>query len=425
LYNVVGDIMKKAQKPKKRIVRFRHRLVFSFFRFVFLPIFIWPYRYHYQRHRLKKDGPYLILGNHTCMIDPILLSYAFDFPIYFVSSEQIFNLGFATKILRFLVHPLKKAKSVADIGTIKEIKQTLKEGGSVGMFVEGNVTYTGENPRTPRAIGKLIRHLQVPVIFYQMRGLYFTDPRWSVYRKKGYAWGEIKRILFPTEIAKLTDEELAQLVIDELYVNAYEVQKKYQYLYKGKKRAEGLERLIFACPKCHQMHAITTKDNEIRCTACQAQGTYLETGLIESKEFDDTLIEIDRKLKDILINYLQNLKTDTVISTNPGLLWNSLSSPKTKIGYCDAILTNHGIRFVLKNEVKAYSYEEIQQVSIQGKHKIIIYLKNGGRLLFDGLTKTNPKSFSPYLYLLTFQYYKYLQSEGGFKHEITSDILGL
>jgi len=158
--------MKKAQKPKKRIVRFRHRLVFGFFRFFFKPIFVWPYRYHYQRHRLKKDGPYLILGNHTCMIDPILMSYAFDFPIYYVSSEQIFNLGFVTKLLRFLVHPLKKAKSMADIGTIKEIKQTLKEGGSVGMFVEGNITYTGENPKTPRAIGKLIKHLQVPVIFY-------------------------------------------------------------------------------------------------------------------------------------------------------------------------------------------------------------------------------------------------------------------
>jgi 1-acyl-sn-glycerol-3-phosphate acyltransferase len=417
--------MKKAQKPKKRIVRFRHRLVFGFFRFFFKPIFVWPYRYHYQRHRLKKDGPYLILGNHTCMIDPILMSYAFDFPIYYVSSEQIFNLGFVTKLLRFLVHPLKKAKSMADIGTIKEIKQTLKEGGSVGMFVEGNITYTGENPKTPRAIGKLIKHLQVPVIFYQLRGLYLTDPRWSVYRKKGHSWGKIQRILFPSEIAKYTDEELTRLVIDELYVNAYEVQNEKQYLYKGKKRAEGLERLLFACPKCKQMHTITSKDHEIYCTACGAKGTYLETGFIESKDFDDTLIAIEKKLKDILIDYLSNLKADEVVSTDPGLLWNSLTNPKTKIGLCDALLTNKGIKFVFKKEVKFYSYEEIQQLSIQGKHKIIIYLKNGDRLLYDGLTKANPKSFSPYLYLLTFQYYKYLNSKGGLTHEITSEFFGL
>lgn len=151
----------------------------------------------------------------------------------------------------------------------------------------------------------------------------------------------------------------------------------------------------------------------------------METGFIESKDFDDTLIAIEKKLKDILIDYLSNLKADEVVSTDPGLLWNSLTNPKTKIGLCDALLTNKGIKFVFKKEVKFYSYEEIQQLSIQGKHKIIIYLKNGDRLLYDGLTKANPKSFSPYLYLLTFQYYKYLNSEGGLTHEITSEFFGL
>ena len=71
------------------------------------------------------------------------------------------------------------------------------------MFVEGNITYTGENPKTPRAIGKLIKHLQVPVIFYQLRGLYLTDPRWSVYRKKVILRGKIQRILFPSKLPNI------------------------------------------------------------------------------------------------------------------------------------------------------------------------------------------------------------------------------
>lgn len=422
---VVKNMKNTSQKNRQRIVRFRHRFFNFIFRLVLFPLFVWPYRYHYQRHRLKKDGPYLVLGNHSCMIDPILMSFAFDFPIYYVSSEQIFNLGFITKILRYLVRPLSKAKSVADVGTIKEIKQTLREGGSVGMFVEGNITYSGINPKTPRAIGKLIKHLQVPVIIYQLQGLYLTDPRWSVYRKKGRSWGNIKRILFPTEIANLTDDELAQLIIDELYVNAYDVQAKYQYRYRGKKKAEGLERFMFACPKCHQMRSITTEGDEIHCKACGAHGTYLETGFIESQDFDNNLVAIDEKLKDILINYLSNLMLDTKISIDNGLLWNSLTNPKTKIGQCQAILSPQGLDFVMKDRDIKYCYDEIQQISIQGKHKIIIYLKNGDRLLFDGLTKANPKSFSPYLYLLTFQYYKYVQSQGGTNHEITRDILGL
>ena len=88
----------KKHKPKT------NRSLSSPFSLWFLSIFFKPILFGLiditQRHRLEKDGPYLILGNHTCMIDPILMSYALISDLL-CQFRTDFNLGFVTKLLRF------------------------------------------------------------------------------------------------------------------------------------------------------------------------------------------------------------------------------------------------------------------------------------------------------------------------------------
>lgn len=390
-------IIRKEKQPKA--VRFRHRMTFLIFRFLLYLPFVIRYRFKYIKYRLKKEGPFLILSNHSCAVDPILMSYSFNFPIYYVSSEQIFNLGLITKILKYLVNPISKSKSLADIGTIKSIKKIINEGGSIGMFVEGNVPYNGENPHTPFAISKLIKHLKIPVILYNFNGLYLSNPRWARYRKFGPTKGYIKRILFPSEYANLTDEEVYKIVVNELYVNAYEEQLKTQHHYHGKRLAEGLERFVFICPKCKSIKTIKTNKNEIFCTFCQAKATYLTTGFIESDDFNlSTLIEWDKMQLNDYLSYLHNHQ---IVIENKVIWWNSSYNPKKRIGLAKLTLSSDGLILKADKFEINYSYNDINQISIQGKHKLIIYSEDGNRWLLDGKT-----SFNPYQYLITFQYYK-------------------
>ena len=68
----------------------------------------------------------------------------FGHQIYYVASELIFSLGWKSRLLTHCFAPIPKTKSMADVTTVKNIMQIVKEGGSVGVYVEGNATMTGD-----------------------------------------------------------------------------------------------------------------------------------------------------------------------------------------------------------------------------------------------------------------------------------------
>ena len=80
--------------------------------------------------------------------------------------------------------------------TIRKSKRIVNQGGSIGIFPEGNTTYSGENVYMTPATVKLIKMLKIPVIIINMKGLYLTFPRWAVYRKKGKATSYIKKSFY-------------------------------------------------------------------------------------------------------------------------------------------------------------------------------------------------------------------------------------
>ena len=131
--------MKKTKKQKE--VKFRHKLITSIARPFLWLLFKVRYKYSYQKYRhLKKHGPFLVLGNHTVAPDPILMGLSFPFPLYYIATEQIFNLGFLSKLLKYAVNPIKKSKSMNDINAIRKARRIVKEGGSIAVYPEGNLT---------------------------------------------------------------------------------------------------------------------------------------------------------------------------------------------------------------------------------------------------------------------------------------------
>ena len=101
----------------------------------------------------------------------------------------------------------------------------------------------------------------------------------------------------------------------------------------------------FACLKCKQMHTIASKDHEIYCTTCGKRNLF-GNRFYRKQRFDDTLIAI-KKLKDILIDYLSNLKADEVVSTDPVCFGIRLRTQNQNRSLRRP-LTNKGIKFVFK-----------------------------------------------------------------------------
>ncbi|NLN50306.1 MAG: 1-acyl-sn-glycerol-3-phosphate acyltransferase [Acholeplasmataceae bacterium] len=384
---------------KKKETKWRHLFIVNIARLFLAKFMRRSYNYESKRHReLKRQGPFLILGNHTVAIDPLLMSLSFPFHIYYIATEQIFNLGFLSKLLKFAVNPIKKSKSVNDIVAIRKARKIVSEGGSIGVYPEGNLTYDGQTSQFGISVIKLIRLLKIPVIFFVTEGLYLSNPRWAVNKKRGRSKGYLKSILEPEDYNKLNDEQLYQHVYNELYVNAYQQDPKIPF--KGQDLALGLERLIFIDLLTDEPFQNYTVGDMLYSRSSEFSLKYLEDGyLLDQNNNKLTLIELNERVIKSFFAYYK--KTQQMDFTTSIFLERTIKNKKKKYG--KATLTLKKDSFLVKkktNSVLTMNFADIGSIAIQGKKKLIVYHKD------DTWLFVLDQNISPYAYFLTYQFYK-------------------
>ena len=261
--------LKERRKNDKWIKR-RHAAVFAFLRPIMGLYFKLRYRHRAIKSGLKK-GAYLIVSNHQTTMDPFLLSLSFKFPIYFVASDDLFNLK-VSSLINFLVAPIPKSKSVADIAAVRNIFRIVKEGGAVGIFPEGNRTVSGGQWEMTDAIAKLAKLVKVPLVIYNIHGGYGTDPRWGHNIRKGRMSSGVKRIISAEELGAMSTDEVFAAIKDGLSVDDTAACVNF----RSRKRAEFIERALYMCPECGEVSSIASRKTKFHCTHCGAAAEYTE-----------------------------------------------------------------------------------------------------------------------------------------------------
>ncbi len=256
---------------KNAYVKRRHKFFFAAVRPI-AHVIAWKYHFKAKKMKLKKGDQYLILSNHQGVLDPVLLALSFKMPVYFVTSDTVFTDKWYSKLLRYTLAPIKKRKSEADINCVRTMRQIAKEGGSICMFPEANRCWCDFQFHIDKSICKMIRMLKMPVVLYNLHGLYGVNPRWSSVVRKGKSHGEVKKVLSWQEIAAMDDESLYREVVDNLKVIDSDSGQKY----RSPKRAEDLERLLFVCPKCGAFSTLHSKGAKITCSECGFEAEYGE-----------------------------------------------------------------------------------------------------------------------------------------------------
>ena len=257
-------------KKKSAWTKRRHARVFALLRPVLRLYFRLRYNFKALPSGLQK-GAYLIISNHQTTMDPFLLSLSFRFPVYFVASDDLFNLK-VSPLIKYLVAPIPKSKSLCDVAAMMGVLRVIKEGGAVGIFPEGNRTVSGRQWEMTDAIAKLAKRLKVPLVIYNVCGGYGTDPRWGHSIRKGRATGGVRRIVSAQELSALSNERLFNLIKDELTVDDADSEISF----RSKKRAEFIERALYACPVCRGVSGIVSHKYEFRCRYCGTEAVYTE-----------------------------------------------------------------------------------------------------------------------------------------------------
>ncbi len=248
----------KEARRRKRAWRILHPLVRLYFR-----------RFHCSMETVNVEGPYLLIANHACDLDPIFVGLASpDRPLAYVASEHLMRMGFITKLLTRYLSVIPRPKASMAIDTIRAVTKVLKQGDPVVLFAEGDNTWNGISGSIFPATGKLAKIMKVPLVTYRMEGNYLTKPRWAAGTRRGRVKGIISHVYMPEELSRMRPEAIDNCIDQDIHVDIRKVQKHDPVRYKGKHLAEHMEKAVFICPECKKVGTIYTKGPKVFCSDC-------------------------------------------------------------------------------------------------------------------------------------------------------------
>ena len=379
---------------KKKWCKVRHKFWFTIMRPIFSFLFWKKYGYKAENYKLDRKQNYLIICNHSCSLDPFMLGKSFFRPIYFVASDDLLKNGFISKIMKHTVAPIPIRKGTMDISSIRNCISIAKEGGTIGIFPEGNRTYSGEISYLGINLVKFIRKLDLPLIIYHIDGGYGLDPRWGKKSRRGKgSRGYVQRLLSKEELCSLKDEELLKIINTNL---SQEISPSLRF--KSKEKAEYLERVLFVCPKCHALETLVSEKNAIKCKCCSLEATYEEDLSFSSNDPSFKFKKVSEWM-----NYQKEYLKDLAIEENKVLLGDekvtliSCLEGKEKEVELVGKLQMNSKSFIIKGEKEIqFFFKDIKQVENQGKHKLLFYIGK------DYYEFKGGERFSSYKYYLMF-----------------------
>ena len=258
----------------------RHKLIWK----ILYPLCRLYMLIHFNFHPKDKGLPYpcLVVANHTTDLDPIMLGVALHKThLYFVASDHIFRKAFTAKLLMFLQSPIVRLKGTTADSTALTAIRRLRKGCSVAVFAEGNRSFNGRTCAIIESTAKLARASGAGLATVRFRGGYLSSPRWSGNsRRRGRMTSELVRVIPPEELKTMKPDEIAAIIRADIYEDAYETQRQSPIAYRGRRRAEHLERVLFYCPQCGGIGTLQSRGNELSCS-CGMKTTYNLYGFFE------------------------------------------------------------------------------------------------------------------------------------------------
>ncbi len=303
----------------------------------------------------KRQEPYVLLANHTFMFDVVHVPLNLKKLPFIVASHNLFTKQPLKFVLEKIAHAIPKTKASSDIRTARELIGAVKRGYPICIFPEGNTTFNGETTYIEESTMKLIKKLKIDVVACRAQGGYLSKPRWATSKRRNRrVTFTYKVIISKEELKDMSIEEINKIVNTELYNNDYEYQREVMIPHPGKNKAEGLENILYICPKCESIGTLQTKGDDIKCSSCNAIGTINDYGFIEGLPFDNTVDwdnwqrKYDDKLKDIILT-----------STGKVYLVNDQDLSRKYIGEIRIKYENH--KFILTGALsKELSFSEIK-----------------------------------------------------------------
>ena len=171
------------------------------------------------QENIPQDGSFIIVANHSSLLDPVILGISIKPKIIFVAAAYLFKIGWLSYLLR-------KANSIPvqrenDIKAIKQSLIILQQGGVLGIFPEGGVDRQKDNLPIKAGAAFLATSVGVPIVPVRIKGADRALPRGAKFiRSLNKIEVEIKKPIFcsrQTHKNKEIIERVVESYIKEIY----------------------------------------------------------------------------------------------------------------------------------------------------------------------------------------------------------------
>lgn len=257
---------RKSGSSVKKPNAFLYYSIVPFIKLYFLIIY---------RHKVDKSAlrdlkpPYLAVAGHCSWLDYLITSVSmYPVRMNYVGAYNFFR-DKTLKILFTWLGVIPKHQFTSDVSAIKKIKYCIGHNRVVALFPHGCLSNEGRpGGFATFGIAKLIRHLHVPVVAIKTDGGYLTRPRWSNISRYGRLETTITPILSVEEIDRLTNNEIYERVIQAIDFDDYQWQRENMVTFRSRRPAEGVEYVLYKCPKCMREFTLRSAKHRLYCQAC-------------------------------------------------------------------------------------------------------------------------------------------------------------
>ena len=227
--------------------------------------------------------PYLVLGTHQSFTDFYVTPLAlFPHRANYVSELEGFE-AYGEWIYR-QAGCLGTRKFVDDMALIKNIRRIMKRRGILVMYPEARYANVGTNSEIPKAVAKLAKVLEVPVVVINMKGNYLQSPIWNLkIRKEARLEAELIQVYTKEELKAASVDEIHENLSKHLSYDEYGWQKEKGMHLTNKDRAEGLHHVLYQCPECKAEFLMDSMGSEIYCRNCHEKWKLNTLGELEHR----------------------------------------------------------------------------------------------------------------------------------------------
>lgn len=211
--------------------------------------------------------PFVLTANHANFFDPWFVGYYSTHPVAYMSADDAFRSGPITRWYLRSIGTFGKKKGGSDFRAMKKTLGLLESNYPVCIFPEGQASWDGETQPLYRGVEKIVKRVGCPVVTINLRGNYLSNAYWMRRRRRGRIVMSI-RTLSREYVAGNTPEKIFETIRGHLRHDDIKDPRNREAAFRGGGLAEGLERLVWMCPRCRAEDEMVCEGNEARCRGC-------------------------------------------------------------------------------------------------------------------------------------------------------------